>query len=107
MNVKYINSATVIIENNGIRVLCDPWLIDGAYYGSWCHYPVLEFCPEDFSDIDYIYISHVHPDHMHVDTLKRFSRDIPILIHEYEFKFLKGLISILGFNNQVLSGRFP
>ncbi len=99
MNVKYINSATVIIENNGVKVLCDPWLLDGAYYGSWCHYPILEYCPEDFSDIDYIYISHVHPDHMHVETLKRFSKDIPILIHEYEYRFLKGLISMLGFSN--------
>jgi len=99
MNIKYINSATVIIENNGVKVLCDPWLLDGAYYGSWCHYPILEYCPEDFSDIDYIYISHVHPDHMHVDTLKRFPKDIPVLIHEYEYRFLKGLISILGFNN--------
>jgi len=99
MQVKYINSATVIIENKGIRVLCDPWLLDGAYYGSWCHYPPLENVPEDFSNVDYIYISHVHPDHMHVDTLKRFPKNIPILIHAYEHRFLRGLISSIGFTN--------
>jgi UDP-MurNAc hydroxylase len=99
MQVKYINSATVIVENNGIQVLCDPWLLDGAYYGSWCHYPPLEYVPEDFSNVDYIYISHVHPDHMHVDTLKRFPKNIPILIHAYEHRFLRGLISLLGFTN--------
>ena len=99
MQVRYINSATVVIENKGVRVLCDPWLLDGAYYGSWCHYPPLEYSPEDFSNVDYIYISHVHPDHMHVDTLKRFPKDIPILIHAYEHRFLRGLISLLGFTN--------
>ncbi len=36
---------------------------------------------------------------MHVDTLKRFPKDIPILIHAFEHRFLRGLISLLGFTN--------
>ena len=57
MKVKYINSATVVIESEGIKVLCDPWLVDGAYYGSWCHYPPLNINIEDHKQINGISIS--------------------------------------------------
>jgi UDP-MurNAc hydroxylase len=39
MQVTYLSSAAIYIEAEGVDVLCDPWLVDGAYYGSWCHYP--------------------------------------------------------------------
>lgn len=42
MKVTNIASATVVIEHNGTRVLCDPWLSEGIYYGSWFHYPPLD-----------------------------------------------------------------
>ena len=30
---------TVGINLNGKKILCDPWLVDGEYLGSWSHYP--------------------------------------------------------------------
>ena len=104
MRVKYLNSATVLIDNDGTKVLCDPWLVDGAYYGSWCHYPPLEINLEDYFDVDYIYISHVHPDHLNIDTLKNFPKHIPILIHDYEQKFVLRILSMLGFKNIIEIG---
>ena len=104
MNVKYINSATVIIENKGIKVLCDPWLVDGAYYGSWCHYPPLDINMEDYFAVDYIYISHVHPDHLNIETLKNFPKHIPVLIHDYEQKFVLRILSMIGFKNIIEIG---
>lgn len=99
MKVQFLKSACVLVEHQGVRVLCDPWLLDGAYYGSWCHYPPLHFQPEDFSDVDYIYISHIHPDHLDQATLKRLPKTIPILIHDYADKFVLMLIQKLGFQN--------
>lgn len=39
MNIKLYRSATVGIYLNGKKILCDPWLVDGEYLGSWSHYP--------------------------------------------------------------------
>ena len=97
MQVTYLESAAVLIENEDVSVLCDPWLIDGAYYGSWAHYPKPDFEPSDFNDVDYIYVSHVHPDHFHPDSLKRMDDDIPVLIHDYRWDYLKDAVEKLGF----------
>jgi len=82
-------------------VLCDPWLTDGIYYGSWYHYPPLRFTPESFSDVDYIYISHIHPDHLDSVTLQRLPKSIPVLIHDYEDKFVLRIIKQLGFESVI------
>lgn len=97
MRVTYLESAAVLVEDDTTKVLCDPWLVDGAYYGSWAHYPEPEFEPEDFNDVDYIYISHVHPDHFDPATLERMDTDIPVLIHDYRWDYLKDAIEGLGF----------
>jgi len=99
MKVQYFSSACVMIEHKGIRILCDPWLSDGIYYGSWFHYPPLKYKPEDFLNVDYIYISHIHPDHMDVESLIRFPRNIKILIHDYADKYVLRILRNLGFEN--------
>ena len=107
MKVSYISSACVLIESEGVEILCDPWLTDGAYYGSWCHVPPLKVKPEDFNGVDYIYISHIHPDHFDPNTLKRINKNIPVLINTYDSKFLKMQIERLGFNVQELEHNKP
>ena len=97
MRVQYISSATVVVEHAGKRVLCDPWLTDGIYYGSWFHYPPLTYTPEDFADVDGIYISHIHPDHLDPATLERLPRHIPIFIHDYAEKFVHRVLTKIGF----------
>ena len=97
MKVTYHNSATVVIEGNNTKILCDPWLVNGAYIGSWCIYPPYNFQPTDFDDIDYIYVSHIHPDHSDEKTLTRLKKSIPVLIHDFPEKFLKNKIESFGF----------
>lgn len=101
MKITFIKSSTVIVESGGTKVLCDPWMTDGIYYGSWYHYPPMEFSPKDYYDVDYIYISHIHPDHMDKYTLEQFPKTIPILIHDYQEKFLYQLIKSLGFQQVI------
>lgn len=97
MKVHYIKSATVIIESKDVKILCDPWLVDGEYYGSWFHYPPYSFNFKQFDDIDYIYISHIHPDHFSKKSLQKLNKNIPVLIHKYAAHFFKKNIEIEGF----------
>jgi len=97
LKLQYLRSACVLIEHEETRILCDPWLVDGEYYGSWYHYPPLAINPEDFNNVDYIYISHIHPDHFSPKTLTRMNKSIPILILDYKEKFLRENIKRLGF----------
>lgn len=98
MRIRYIKSACVAVETKGVKILTDPWLVDGEYYGSWCHYPELKFNQDYFNSIDYIYISHIHPDHFSKKTFEILNKDIPVLIHQYASPFLKMNIERLGFN---------
>ncbi len=99
MEVSFLRGATIILSDGNRRLICDPWLEDGIYYGAWAHYP--PFTEEDWrhhspTDVDYIYISHVHPDHFDPQTLKRFSGQ-KVIIHKYVGPFLKRKIEALGF----------
>ena len=97
MRVEFLKSSTLIIESGGVRVLTDPWLVDGEYYGSWFHVPPYD---GDIPAIkaDYIYISHIHPDHMGSKTLERLDKSIPVLIHKFPTSFLRESIERFGFN---------
>ena len=97
MKIHFLKSATTIIESDDVKILTDPWLVDGEYYGSWFHYPPYDFDPKTFDDIDFIYISHIHPDHFSRATLSQLNKDIPVLIHNYDIKFLKRNIESLWF----------
>ena len=89
MNLTFLTSASVLIEEQNVKVLCDPWFVDGEFYGSWAHYPPLNFSPEELNDVDYIYISHIHPDHFSTKTLTKMNKEIPVLFHKHFSKFLK------------------
>ena len=98
MKITHLNGACELIESNGIKILIDPWLVDGEYYGSWCTYPSLkDFNFNILNNVDYIYISHIHPDHLSKPTLKKLNKDIPVLIHNFSEKFVKRKIESLGF----------
>jgi UDP-MurNAc hydroxylase len=97
MKISYLKSSSILIESNGIKILTDPWLTDGEYYGSWHHYPPFEFRKDYFEDVDYIYVSHIHMDHFSKATFALLNKSIPVLIHNYESKFLKSNIERLGF----------
>lgn len=97
MKARYLKSSTTCIETKGVKILTDPWLVDGEYYGSWFHYPAFDWREDFFKDVDFIYCSHIHPDHFSKGTFAKLDKSIPVLIHTYESKFLKMNIERLGF----------
>tara|TARA_Y100000741_G_C18261871_1_gene560778 strand:+ start:2908 stop:4257 length:1350 start_codon:yes stop_codon:yes gene_type:complete len=98
LRVTYHNSAAVSIDDDETKILIDPWLTDGEYFGSWGIYPPYNFKPEEFNDVDYIYISHIHPDHCSTKTLSKLNKKIPVIIHSFPEKYFKKNIERLGFN---------
>ena len=98
MKIKYLSSASVLIQDEDSKLLTDPWFVDGEFYGSWCHYPPCTVNTNDLENIDGIYISHIHPDHFSVKTLEKMNKSIPIFIHKFHADFLKNAITRLGFN---------
>lgn len=99
MQLTFLRGACVIIEANNYRILCDPWLEDGCYYGAWAHFP--PFPQSDYrvyglDNIDLIYVSHIHPDHFDVATMRQFKRKPPVVIAKYPVPFLKHQIEQLG-----------
>ena len=99
MKIKLFRSATVGIYFQNYKLLMDPWLSDGEYYGSWSHYPhySLDQNLDEINSFNGIYISHIHPDHCSDLTLKKISKKIPIYIHSFHTKFLKLKLERLGF----------
>jgi len=99
MQVTKYGSSTVLIQTNGISILCDPWLVDGEYLGSWSHYPYydLDTNLNEINSYDAIYISHIHPDHCSEKTMNKINKRIPVYIHNYHSKFLKFKIERMGF----------
>ncbi len=100
MKIKNIGGATAILENNGKRILFDPWLNDGIFHGAWYHYPPLHVKIEELGRFDYVYISHIHEDHCAAETIRYLNRDAEIILmnqqpnhvarfleaHDFQFK---------------------
>jgi UDP-MurNAc hydroxylase len=103
VKVQWYRSATVgIYSNSGTSILCDPWMTDGAFIGSWYHWPPLEGFEFDFlvsKKWDAIYISHFHADHFDRKLLAAILRNnigVKILIPDYSNKWLRRAILNCG-----------
>lgn len=76
----------------------DPWLNDGVFEGSWCHYPPLKTKHSDLQDIDAIYLSHIHPDH-YDERYFNYPKNIPIYILKSKYNFLFKNLVQKGYTN--------
>ena len=99
MKIKLYRSSTIGLDLKSYKILMDPWLTDGEYYGSWSHYPYFDLDKnlDEINSYNAIYVSHIHPDHCSDETLKNINKKIPIYIHKYHTKFLKMKLERFGF----------
>ena len=99
MNIKLYKSSTIGLNLSGYKILMDPWLTDGEYYGSWSHYPYYDLDKNinEINSYNAIYISHIHPDHCSDDTLKKISKEIPIYIQKSFLNLSSVLILFFDF----------
>jgi len=111
IKVKYFYSACVGIETENLSILCDPWFTQGAFDGSWYHYPPP---PKDplamIGPYKFIYVSHLHGDHYDPQFIKQYLRGYPatkVLIADFkEPNYLDKMMTAEGIKHQVLSSTF-
>lgn len=94
------NACGIFTGKNGTRILCDPWIKDGVFEGSWCHYPPLKTKPADVLDVEALYVSHLHPDHFDERTFD-FRKDIPIIVLDHGPNFLAKKLKSMGYTNLI------
>jgi UDP-MurNAc hydroxylase len=104
MKLEWFRSATVSLTSaSGTSVLCDPWITDGAFIGSWHHWPPLEGF--EFEELaarrwDYVYISHLHADHFDRRLVAEIARRQPnarAVIADFQHPWLRGAVERCGF----------
>lgn len=61
--IRWINHAGFELKTAGIKLVCDPWLTGQAFNDSWALISESKYTPNDFQDVDFIWLSHEHPDH--------------------------------------------
>lgn len=96
MKVTHLQSSSQLVSLGNINILTDPWLTDGEYLGSWYHYPPFSENDLQCLQYDYIYVSHIHPDHLSEETFRKLPYKKPVLIHNYDAKFLKRKLEMMG-----------
>jgi UDP-MurNAc hydroxylase len=98
MKLTFITNACAIYEHDNFWLMTDPWLVPGAF-GTWIHDPPIVSKPEDFKNVDALYISHIHPDHLCEKTLEVFRRDIPIITLKDKLSLAERKLKELGFTD--------
>ena len=99
MKFKFIGNASgIFLGSKGTSILCDPWIKDGVFEGSWFHYPPLRTNLNDLQSVDAIYLSHIHPDH-YDQRYFNFSKKKPIIILDEGPNFLKKNLLSKGYKN--------
>lgn len=100
--LKYLGHAGWLIENSGIKILCDPWLsASGCFYNSWHQFPDNSHIDVDdvLGGVDILYISHSHLDHYDEHTLAKMDKKIQVLVADFNDPILKNSLDRLGFEN--------
>lgn len=105
MKVTYLGQACTLIEAAGRKLIVDPWLTEGAYFGTWFHTHLLSDVGVSTStipkDIDYVFLSHEHQDHADPETLRTLPPDVKVLICKFPSNRFKTWLSSIGLTNVV------
>lgn len=109
VKIQWYRSATVgIFSDAGTSILCDPWMTDGAFIGSWYHWPPLEGGEFEYlvaRKWDAIYISHFHADHFDrklLSAIAKHQEEIRVLIPQFANKWLRRAILNCGISPKQL-----
>lgn len=105
--ISHLQSATQVITMNGIKILTDPWLTDGEYFGSWSHHPNFPENELPGLQYDFVYVSHIHPDHLSQSTFSKLPFKVPVIIPKFSSPFLKRKIESFGWQVEELGHAQP
>ena len=95
------NACGIFTGSKGTKILCDPWIDNGVFDGSWFHYPPLKTKFRNIKNVDAIYLSHIHPDH-YDERFFKYDLNTPIILLDQEPNFLKKKLIQKGYKNLIL-----
>lgn len=101
MKLEFISNTGCYLEHGGVVFGMDPWLTQGAFEGSWFHYPPLRRTKWGVADSKYIYISHLHPDHCDFQALRSARPDTRFIVPDYFNRLLERKLKAFGFGQVV------
>ena len=103
--IQLVNHASVLISDQDIHLLSDPWYFGSVFYHGWnLIYENTEIqIQKILSKVTHIWISHEHPDHFSVGFFKKYreiinSRGIQILFQNTKDKRVVKFLKVQGFN---------
>lgn len=99
MKLEFISNTGFFLENKNKVFGMDLWTTQGAFEGSWYHYPPL--CKTNWSveNCSYIYISHIHPDHCDFNNLKKANKNCVFIVPNYFNNLIERKLNSFGFKN--------
>jgi UDP-MurNAc hydroxylase len=101
MKFQVISHACMQVDNGNRRLLVDPWIVGSAYWRSWWHFPESVPLNDEMLSSDWIYLTHQHFDHFHYPSLRKFRRDITVLVPKRPVPSMEEALKDLGFTRVV------
>lgn len=102
MQFTILSHAGLLAEHNGVRIVCDPWLVGSCYWRSWWNFPEPDPTLIESLDPQFIYLTHLHWDHFHGPSLKKlFSPRTTILVPKVATRRMVQDLNWLGFEDVV------
>jgi len=101
MKFKILSHAGLLVEHNGINLICDPWILGSSYWRSWWNYPPVSKDLVNSLKPDFIYLTHIHWDHFHSPSLEKFNRQTQFIVPKGNYSRIKTDLVKLGFKNVI------
>jgi UDP-MurNAc hydroxylase len=102
MKFTILSHAGLLTEHDGVRVVCDPWLIGSCYWRSWWNFPEPDPAVIENLAPQFIYLTHLHWDHFHGPSLKKlFEPKTTILVPKVTTLRMVQDLQWLGFRDIV------
>ncbi len=102
MRIQLLNHASIILELDDIKLLCDPWFSGTCFHEGWSLRYDNPLALEAARECTHLWISHFHQDHFHSHTLKALADVNPNIMalgnHSYNFQ-LDDALKHIGFRN--------
>jgi hypothetical protein len=74
--LEWVNHAGFVLDYDGVRLICDPWVDGRAFNDGWELLSDTRFGYGDFASITHIWFSHEHPDHFSPPNIRKIPQDV-------------------------------
>ena len=94
MNIKNVHNAFTIVEINKHKIVCDPWITEGLFDGTWGKFPKIDNIEKYLKGTTHCFISHVHQDHMDLEAIKLMDKKTKFYIPDiYPNHVIKNILN--------------